>query len=137
MQTGAVHVRPLGYVASKAREIWGIWVAQSGFSSGHDLMVQEFKPCVGLCADSSEPGACFGFCVSLSLHLLHSHSVSLSKINKHYKKFKKEEDCVTNNIILQTQPFQEGGGVRVNGKAQTLGSKVQVFLFTTHMSWEK
>ena len=41
------------------------WVSDSG--SGHDLTVREFKPCVGLCADSSEPGACFGFCVSLSL----------------------------------------------------------------------
>ena len=30
-------------------------------------MVCGFEPCVGLCASSSEPGACFGFCVSLSL----------------------------------------------------------------------
>ena len=29
----------------------------SDFGSGHDLAVCEFKPCVGLCADSSEPGA--------------------------------------------------------------------------------
>ena len=29
----------------------------SDLSSGHDLMVREFKPRVGLCADSSEPGA--------------------------------------------------------------------------------
>ena len=35
--------------------------------SGHDLTVREFEPRVGLCADRSEPGACFGFCVSLSL----------------------------------------------------------------------
>uniref|UniRef100_A0ABI7YG44 Uncharacterized protein n=1 Tax=Felis catus TaxID=9685 RepID=A0ABI7YG44_FELCA len=27
----------------------------------------EFEPRVRLCADCSEPGACFGFCVSLSL----------------------------------------------------------------------
>ena len=39
----------------------------SDFGSGHDLAVCEFEPCVGLCADGSEPGACFGFCVSLSL----------------------------------------------------------------------
>ena len=39
----------------------------SNFSSGHDLAVCEFEPCVGLCADSSEPGACYRFCVSLSL----------------------------------------------------------------------
>ena len=29
-------------------------------------MAREFKPHIGLCADSSQPGACFGFCVSLS-----------------------------------------------------------------------
>ena len=51
----------------------GTRVAQSvtrptlGFGSGHSLTVREFEPRVGLCADSSEPGACFGFCVSLSL----------------------------------------------------------------------
>uniref|UniRef100_A0A8C9K3T4 Cadherin EGF LAG seven-pass G-type receptor 1 n=1 Tax=Panthera tigris altaica TaxID=74533 RepID=A0A8C9K3T4_PANTA len=33
----------------------------------HDLLVSEFEPRVGLCADGSEPGACVGFCVSLSL----------------------------------------------------------------------
>ena len=38
----------------------------SDFSSGHELTVREFEPRVGLCADSSEPGAFFGFCVSLS-----------------------------------------------------------------------
>ena len=42
--------------------------------------VREFKPCVRFCAGSSEPGACLGFCVSLSLPL--PHSCSLSKINK-------------------------------------------------------
>ena len=31
------------------------------FSSDHDLTAREFEPRVGLCADSSEPGACFGF----------------------------------------------------------------------------
>ena len=47
----------------------GAWVAQlvKRLSSGHDLSVRGFKPCVGLCADSSKPGACFGFWVSLSL----------------------------------------------------------------------
>ena len=49
----------------------GTWVAQwvkrltSG--SGHDLTACEFEPHVGPCADSSKPGACFRFCVSLSL----------------------------------------------------------------------
>ena len=42
------------------------------------------SPTNRLCADSSEPGARLRFCVSLSLPLLHSCSVSLSllKINK-------------------------------------------------------
>ena len=50
-----------------------------GLGSGHDLMVCEFEPHVRLCADSSEPGACFRFCVSLSLPLPGSCSVSLSQ----------------------------------------------------------
>ena len=51
--------------------------------SGHDLTVCEFEPGVGLCADSSEPGTCFGFSVSLSLcpSATHALSLSLSKIN--------------------------------------------------------
>ena len=48
------------------------------FGSGHDLTVRRFGPRVGLCADSSEPGACFRFCVSLSLCLFPSHTLSLS-----------------------------------------------------------
>ena len=44
------------------------WV--SNFGSGHDLMFHGLEPCDGLCADSSEPGAFFGFCVSLSLSVL-------------------------------------------------------------------
>ena len=55
---------------------WGLggaWVAPSvkhptlGLGSGHDLTVREFEPRVGLRADGWEPGACFPFCVSLSL----------------------------------------------------------------------
>ena len=53
----------------------------SDFGSGHDLTVCEFEPRVGLCADRSEPGACFGFCVSLSLRSCPAHARSLSKIN--------------------------------------------------------
>ena len=37
------------------------------FGLGHDLVVAEFKPCVRFYADSAELGACFGFCVSLSV----------------------------------------------------------------------
>ena len=57
----------------------------SDFSSGRDLMAHEFEPCIGFCADSSEHGACFRFCVSLSLFPspVHTLSLSPSKINKH------------------------------------------------------
>ena len=51
----------------------------SDFGSGHDPAVCGFKLRVGLCADSSEPGACFRFCVSLSLPLpARALSLSLS-----------------------------------------------------------
>ena len=58
----------------------------SDFGSGHDLEVSGFEPHVGLCADSSEPEACFGFCVyvSLSARPLLMLSLSLSKVNKHW-----------------------------------------------------
>ena len=50
------------------------------FGSGHDLMVCEIEPCIGLCTDSTEPT------LGLSLPLPPSpHSSSLSlflKINK-------------------------------------------------------
>ena len=52
----------------------GAWVAQ--------VMISQFKPRMELCADSSEPEACFRFCVSLSLWPSPIH-VSVSKINKH------------------------------------------------------
>ena len=72
----------------------GAWVAQSvGRLTLAQVMISQlsgFEPCVGLCADISEPGACFRFCVSLSLSTLCLPSLppsltfclSLSKINK-------------------------------------------------------
>ena len=57
------------------------------FGSGHDLMVREFEPCIGLCAVSSEPGTCFRFCVSLCLCPSPTCTLSLSKINKTLKIF--------------------------------------------------
>ena len=64
------------------------WVTD--FSSGHDLAVCGFEPRVGLCADTSEPGGCFKFCLPLSLCPSHAHvlSLSLSLKNKHQKKIK-------------------------------------------------
>ncbi|XP_049509020.1 nucleoporin Nup43 isoform X2 [Panthera uncia] len=58
---------------------------------GHDLTVREFEPRVGLWADGSEPGACFQFCVSLSLcpSPVHVLSLSVPKINKRWEKKKK------------------------------------------------
>ena len=46
-----------------------------------------------------EPGACFRFCVSLSLcpSPVHALSLSVPKINKHWKKFKKKY-CISKVI---------------------------------------
>ena len=62
----------------------------SDFGSGHELTVGEFEPCIGLCADSLQPGACFKFYVSLSLCSSPTQALSLSpsKINKNIKKIK-------------------------------------------------
>ena len=58
---------------------------------GHDLAVREFEPHVRLWADGSEPGACFRFCVSLSLcpSPVHALSIYFQKINKRWKKKKR------------------------------------------------
>ena len=48
------------------------------FGSGHDLVVYEFEPRIGLCADGSEPGTCFGFCVSLALCPSPAHALFLN-----------------------------------------------------------
>ena len=58
------------------------------FGSGHDLAVHEFEPRVGFCADALEPGACFGFCVSLPLCPSPAHALSLS-VSKKLKNVKK------------------------------------------------
>ena len=60
-----------------------------GFGLDCDLTVWEFKPHIGLCADSAEPASdALSPCLSLSLSLalLHSHALSL-KINKLKKNF--------------------------------------------------
>ena len=49
---------------------------------GHDLVVHEFKPCIRLCANGSEPGAHFRFYVFLSLCPSPAHTLSLSLSQK-------------------------------------------------------
>ena len=58
------------------------------FGLGHDLMVRGFKPRIRLCADSSEPRACFRFYISLSLCPSPAHALSL----KSKQTFKKRRD---------------------------------------------
>ena len=61
------------------------WLSQLGdwLHSGHDLTDRDFEPSVGFCADSLEPGACFGFCLPFSAPSLLTFCLSLSpsKIN--------------------------------------------------------
>ena len=68
----------------------GAWVAQSvKCPTSAQVMISQFVnsgPHVGLCANSSEPGDCFGFCVSSLCPSLLPLSVSLSKMNKNIKK---------------------------------------------------
>ena len=60
-----------------AGHLGGLVSWASDFGSGHDLTVREFKPCIGLCADSSEPRVCFGS-VSPSLCAPPPHTLCLS-----------------------------------------------------------
>ena len=49
-----------------------------GFGSGHDLVVREIRPHVGLCADSVEPAwDSLSLCLSVSLSLSLSPPLSL------------------------------------------------------------
>ena len=52
------------------------------FSSGHELMVHKFKPCIGLCADSTEPAWNSLSSLSAPPPLMHTCSLPL-KINKY------------------------------------------------------
>ena len=61
---------------------WLIWskLLTLDFSSGHDLMICEFEPCIRLCTDNVEPA---WDSLSLSLPLPHLCTCSLTlKINK-------------------------------------------------------
>ena len=115
-------------------------------SSGHDLTVREFEPHVGLCTDSSEPGACFGFCLPLSLSvpplltLCLSVSLSLSlslKNKKNIKKKLKDTDKEKKGFFrirvadstycqMAVLPFGQGPSDTVDrrGKSRRCGSRI-------------
>ena len=89
MQAGAATLENSMAVPPKKKPVWrwGAWVAQSveRLTLAQVMISQlcEFESHIGLCADGLEPGACFRFCVSLSLCLSPTCILSLSKINKH------------------------------------------------------
>ena len=57
----------------------------SNFGSGHDLTVREFEPCIGLCADSSEPASdSVSHSFSAPPSLMFCLSISLSTIKKNF-----------------------------------------------------
>ena len=66
----------------KTEGVWGAWVAQSvkclilDVGSGHDLIVHEFQPRIGLCANRAEPA---WDSLPLPLSLALPHSLSLNK----------------------------------------------------------
>ena len=66
----------------------------SDFGSDHDLTARGFEPRIRLCANSLEPGACVGFCVSLSLcpFPVHMLSLCLSKIKRKKNSLKKNSE---------------------------------------------
>ena len=70
------------------------------FGSGHDLMVLEFKPCIGLCADSTE-AAWDSVSLSLSAPSPLALSLSLSLSNKN-KQQKKQGHCPKRTCILDS-----------------------------------
>ena len=77
-----------------------------GLSSGHDLAVGEFEPQIWLGVDSSEPGACFRFCVSPSLYPAPTHAPTLflAKIKITLKKKKKRIRKISNKQLKFTPP---------------------------------
>ena len=80
---GSLPSRNMKQKSKKQGRLGGSVGQASDFGSGHDLTVHEFEPRVRLCADSSGPGACFRFCVSLSLCPSPAHTLSLSQ-KKHW-----------------------------------------------------
>ena len=57
----------------------GAWVLQQvECPTLAQVMISQFEPCVRVCADSSDPGTCLRFCVSLSLCPSPTCALSLS-----------------------------------------------------------
>ena len=73
----------------------------SDFGSGHDITVYEFEPHIGLRVNSSEPGVCFRFFVSLCPSPTRTCLLSLSKT-----KFKKKKS-VTQRYLENAQIFEK------------------------------
>ena len=104
----------------------------SNFSSGHDFTVRGFEPRIGFCADRSEPGACFWFCVSLSLLsapplLTLSLSVSQKQINVKKKEIKEKDVALLKNrfenLAHQIQvSFLLCGNILVQGSVPPLSN---------------
>ena len=73
---------------------------------------------------SSPIGACFRFCISLSLCPSPTHAVSLSRINKYYIFFleKKRGTWVVQSVERLTLGFCSGYDPRIVGSSPVLGS---------------
>ena len=86
MQAGAATLENSMAVPPKKKPVWrwGAWVAQSveRLTLAQVMISQlcEFEPRIRLCADGSEPGACFGFCVDRKSTRLNSSHLKLSRM---------------------------------------------------------
>ena len=73
------------------RGAWGAQLAKHPILAQVRISELEFQPCVGLCADSSEPGAPDFVSLSLSLSAPSLLMLCLSKVNTHLKNKNKKE----------------------------------------------
>ena len=115
----------------------------SDFSSGHDLTVREFKSCVRLCADSSEPGASFRFCVSLFSHYpspTHAVSLSIKKWIK-IKKIKKIslimkfEVCICQNSVPSAANYEATINLLLHNSSVQSNLRNSEYLIFAHDSY--
>ena len=93
----------------------------SDVGSGQDHVVSEFEHRIRLCVGSSEPGACFRFCV----HLSAPPTPAFSKIN--IKKIKKKCYFLKKFIYFEREFVQTGEGQRerkTQNRKQAPGSEL-------------